>query len=94
MLRAVPYLYGDRITDADGQELLDRLEARGTQGATMAVVMIKRGHPRDATSADGVDTRQAILLELVEWDDLASTAPSLVVLRDRLASLHEGRGMA
>jgi hypothetical protein len=87
----VPYLYGDRITDAVGQELLVRLRARGTPEATMAALMITRGHPHNATSATGLETRQAILLELVEWDDLDGTAPGLVRLRDRLAGQEQGR---
>ena len=87
----VPYLYGDQITDANGEELLARLRTRGTPEATMAARTITGGHPRDATSASGLETRQAILLELVEWDDLAGTAPRLVRLRDRLAGPQQGR---
>ena len=91
MLRGMPYLYGDRITDADGEELLVRLRARGTAEADMAARTIKGGHPREATSATGLETREAILLELVEWDDLARDAPGLVRLRDRLAGPRQGR---
>ncbi len=46
---------------------------------------IRSGHPRDGTAASGLETRDAILLELVEWDDLAHSAPGLLRLRDRLA---------
>ena len=57
----------------------------------MAARTIAAGHPRDATEATGLETRQAILLELVEWNDLAGTAPGLVRLRDRLAGPQQGR---
>jgi hypothetical protein len=86
----MPYLYGDRITDADGEELLTRLRARGTPEAEMAARTIRGGHPRDATAASGLETREAILLELVEWDDLAGSAPGLVGLRNRLAGPQQG----
>jgi hypothetical protein len=85
MLWVVPYLYGDRITDAEGEELLVRLRARGTPEAEMAARTIRGGQPRDATVVSGSETRDAILLELVEWGDLAGSAPGLVRLRDRLA---------
>ena len=84
-LSVVPYLYGDRITDAEAEALLVRLRARGTAEAEMAARTIHSGHPRDATAASGSETRDAILLELVEWDDLARSAPGLLRLRDRLA---------
>jgi hypothetical protein len=56
----------------------------------MAARTIRGGHPRDATAASGLETREAILLELVEWDDLASSAPGLVGLRNRLAGPQQG----
>jgi hypothetical protein len=85
MLRVVPYLYGDRITDDELEELLVRLRARGTREAEIAARTIRGGQPRDATAASGSETRDAILLELVEWGDLTGSAPGLARLRDRLA---------
>jgi hypothetical protein len=81
----MPSLYGDRITDAEAEELLVRLRARGTPEAAMAAQTIRSGHPRDATAVSALEARGAILLELVEWVDLAGSAPGLVRLRDRLA---------
>jgi hypothetical protein len=86
MLSVVPYLFGDQITDGEAEELLKRLRARGTVEATMAAQTISGRQPRDATAASGLATRDAILLELVEWDDLPRSAPRLVRLRDRLAA--------
>jgi hypothetical protein len=87
----VPYLYGDRITDANGAELLERLRARGSSGATLAAGTIGKGARRDATAASGLKTREAILLELVEWDNLAGSAPGLARLRARLSGPQQGR---
>lgn len=87
----VPYLYGDRITDANGAELLQRLQARGTSESILAAKTIGKGAGRDATAASGLTAREAILLELVEWDDLAGSAPGLVRLRDRLSGPQQGQ---
>ena len=87
----MPYLYGDRITDANGAELLQRLRARGTSESILAAKTIGKGAGRDATAASGLTAREAILLELVEWDDLAGSAPGLVRLRDRLSGPQQGQ---
>ena len=91
MLCVMPYLYGDRITDANGEELLVRLRARGSAGATIAAQTIGKGPRRDATAVSCLRAREAILLELVEWDDLASSAPGLDRLRARLSGPQRGQ---
>ena len=85
MQSVVPSLYGDRITEAEAEALLVRLRARGSPEAAVAAQTIRSGRPRDATVASALEARDAILLELVEWVDLADSAPGLVGLRDRLA---------
>ena len=87
----MPWLYGDRITDADAAELLARLRARDTSQATLAAATIASGQGREATAATGLEVREAILLELVDWDDLDDTAPGLARLRDRLSGPQQGR---
>ncbi len=83
-------LYGDPITDDDAAELLARLQARGTAEATRAVETIEKGQGRYATPATTLAVRETILRELIEWDDLESSAPSLARLRDRLAGPQQG----
>jgi hypothetical protein len=77
-------LYGDPITDDDAAELLARLHARGTAAATKAVETIEKGQGRYATAATTLAVQETILRELIDWDDLDSSAPSLARLRDRL----------
>ena len=89
MLAAV-YLYGERVTDAERDDLLARLRERGTPEAASAVTTLVGGHTRSATPESGMDVEKAMLLELVEWADLEGSAPGLVRLRDRLAGPMRG----
>ncbi len=91
MLDAMPRLYGDRITDAESAELIARLRARGTAEATTAADTVGKGPSRDATVATSLVAREAIALELREWDGLDAVAPSLARLRDRLATPQQDR---
>jgi hypothetical protein len=84
-------LYGDQITDDDVAELLARLQARGTPEAGRAAETIEKGQGRYATAATALEVRITIMLELLEWDDLDTDAPSLARLRDRLAGPQQGR---
>jgi hypothetical protein len=84
-------LYGDPISDEDAAALLARLQARGTAEAMKAVETIEKGQGRYATPATTLAVRETIVRELIEWDDLESSAPSLARLRDRLAGgPHQG----
>ena len=86
----MPRLYGDRITDAESAQLIAKLRARGTADALIAANTVSKGPGRDATVATSLQARDAILLELQDWDDLDATAPSLAILRDRLAAPKQG----
>jgi hypothetical protein len=57
----------------------------------MAAQTLGTGQGRDSTAATGLEVRDAILLELVEWDDLDSIASGLARLRDRLSGPQQGR---
>jgi hypothetical protein len=87
----VPLLYGNRVSDAENAELIVKLRARGTSGATMAADTVGKGPRRETTVATALEAREAILFELREWNDLATNAPGLVGLRDRLAGPQQGR---
>lgn len=80
----MPYLYGDRISDAESGMLIERLNARGTEEARRAAEVC--GHVRSATrtAASAQEARGVILAELVRWKDLDKTAPDLARVRDRL----------
>jgi len=86
----MPRLYGDRISDAESAELLAKLTARGTPDALVAVSTVGRGPGRDATVATSERARDAILLELQDWEGLDQTAPGLAGLRDRLSAPRQG----
>ena len=90
MLNVMPRLYGDRISDAESAELIAKLRARGTSDALVAANTVGKGPSRDATVATSLQARDAILLELCDWEDLDETAPSLAALRDRLAAPQQG----
>jgi hypothetical protein len=90
MLGSVPRLYGDRISDAESAELIAKLRARGTSDASIAALTVGAGANRDATAATSLQARDAILLELLDWDALDEEAPSLAGLRDRLACPQQG----
>lgn len=87
----MPYLFGDRISDAERAELLARLNARGTPEAVDAADTIRLGAGRESTAASGLRAREAIVKELLEWDDLGQSAPGLVAVRDRLSANKQGR---
>ena len=89
--RWVPLLYGNRISDAESAELISKLRARGTSGATAAADTVGTGPRRDTTAESSLQARNAILFELQEWNDLATKAPGLVGLRDRLSGPQQGR---
>jgi hypothetical protein len=92
MLDVMPRLYGDRITDAESVELIARLRARGTKEAIAAANTVGKGPSRDATVATSLVARDAIALELREWDCLEETSPTLARLRDRLSTpRHDSR---
>ena len=86
----MPRLYGDRITDAESAELIAKLRARGTSGAIVAADTVGRGPGRDTTVATSIQARDAILLELCDWDELDTRAPGLASLRDRLSGQQQG----
>lgn len=86
----MPRLYGDRISDAESAELIAKLRARGTSDATIAADTVGRGPGRDTTVATSLKARDAILLELRDWDELDTKAPSLAGLRDRLSGAQQG----
>ena len=90
MLDVMPRLYGDRISDAESAELIAKLKARGTSDALVAANTVGKGPSRDATVATSLQARDAILLELRDWEDLDEKAPSLAGLRDRLAAPQQG----
>lgn len=82
----MPEIYGHRIGDAAAAELIAKLRARGTTEAAKAAEAI--GHTRtrrDATAEESLQERNAIMLELDEWENLDATAPALADLRDRLS---------
>jgi hypothetical protein len=83
----MPSLYGDRITEMESADLLTRLQARGTPAATMAVETIRPGARRDATHGTSEQVRAAILVELLDWDDLPA---GLAAVRDRLSGPQRG----
>jgi hypothetical protein len=77
-------LYGHPVSDESLNELLRRLRLRSTEAATLAVGSFSGGASRNATVETAAEIRDAILLELHEWDELDSEAPELVRVRDRL----------
>jgi hypothetical protein len=83
----MPYLYGDRITEVESADLLARLRARGSAEATMAAETIRPGVRRDATHGTSEQVQAAILVELLDWDNLT---PGLAVVRDRLSGPQRG----
>ncbi len=91
MLGSMPRLYGDRISDAESAELVAKLRARGTSQATIAANTVGKGPSRDTTVATSLQARDAILLELRDWEDLDEKAPSLAGLRDRLSTPQQDR---
>lgn len=86
MLRLMPNLYGDRISEAESAALIARLRTRGTPDAIAAVAAIGTGPTRNATAANSLRTRDAILVELREWHGLGEDAPGLARLKRRLSS--------
>ena len=90
MLGVMPRLYGDRITDSESAELVAKLRARGSTDALVAANTVGKGPSRDATVATSIQARDAILLELQDWDDLDAQAPNLAALRNRLAAPRQG----
>ena len=78
-------LYGYTVQEEELAKLLRRLRARGTPSATDAATTIRRGKAvREAETA--TETREAILVELREWNDIDYDAPLLAALRDRLSA--------
>ncbi len=90
MLAPVPLIYGDRVSDAESAQLIDRLRSRGTPAALAAANTVGRGPSRDATAATSTQAREAILFELNSWPGLDENAPSLAALRDRLSAPPRG----
>lgn len=86
MLGSMPYLYGDRVSDAEGAELIARLRARGTTEAIAAARTFRAGPLRGATAANSLQARDTLLIELRDWEDLDEEAPRLAGLHDRLSS--------
>jgi hypothetical protein len=90
MLASVPLIYGDRVSDAESAQLIDKLRSRGTSAALVAANTVSRGPSRDATAATSTQAREAILFELKAWADLDDSAPNLAALRDRLSAPPRG----
>ena len=77
------------MSDAESALLVEKLRSRGTSAALVAANTVSRGPSRDATAATSTQAREAILLELTEWDGL-DEAPNLAALRDRLSAPPRG----
>jgi hypothetical protein len=90
MLAPVPLIYGDRVSDAESAQLIDKLRSRGTSAALVAANTVSRGPSRDATAATSTQARAAILFELNAWAGLDESAPNLAALRDRLSAPPRG----
>lgn len=86
----VPLIYGDRVSDAESAQLIDKLRSRGTSAALVAANTVSRGPSRDATAATSTQAREAILFELKAWAGLDDSAPNLAALRDRLSAPPRG----
>jgi len=86
----VPLIYGDRVSDAESAQLIDKLRSRGTSAALVAANTVSRGPSRDATAATSTQAREAILFELNAWTGLDESAPNLAALRDRLSAPPRG----
>lgn len=86
----VPLIYGDRVSDVESAELIDKLRLRGTSDAIVAANTVSRGPSRDATAATSTTAREAILFELRAWAGLDESAPNLAALRDRLSAPPRG----
>ena len=78
------------MSDAESALLVEKLRSRGTSAALVAANTVSRGPSRDATAATSTQAREAILLELTEWDGLDESAPNLAALRDRLSAPPRG----
>ena len=68
-------------------ELVARLRSRGT-AASLAAADTLSGSPsadRSASAETSGLTREAIVFELNQWDNLQEASPHLTALRDRLA---------
>ena len=68
-------------------ELVARLRSRGT-AASLAAADTLSGSPsadRSASAESSGLTREAIVFELNQWDNLQEASPHLTALRDRLA---------
>jgi hypothetical protein len=78
------------VSDAESALLIEKLRSRGTPAALVAANTVSRGPSRDATAATSTQAREAILLELTEWDGLDASAPNLAALRDRLSAPPRG----
>ena len=89
----MPHLYGIPISVAENTELIARLRVRGTRDATAAAVALGTTRNPKSTATTALQVRDAILLELREWEDLANTT-SLAALRDRLKTATEGDVMS
>jgi hypothetical protein len=78
----VPLLYGNPISAAEDTELIARLRARGSRDSIVAAVTLGTIRNPKSTASTAQQVRDAILLELREWEDL-DNATSLAALRDR-----------
>ena len=80
----MPHLYGDRITTVENAELISRLRARGTDDAMAAANTLATSRNPKSTATTALQVRDAILLELRDWEDLGKNT-RLAALRHRLA---------
>jgi len=90
----VVLLYGEPIPPAEADELLSRLAGRGTSEAATAARLLGERKTRNANAATGLEARDAILLELIEWKELDTSALGLAHLRDRLSPQQHGSRLA
>ena len=86
----MPYVFGDRISEVEREDLLTRLRARGSSEAAVAAETICRGVGRRPTQDTSAATQAAILVELHDWAELDKTAPGLAAVRDRLSGPQRG----
>jgi hypothetical protein len=82
----VALLFGYRVQEEEIAQLLRRLRVRGTPSAADAVRTIRRGRAVGEAPETATETREAILVELREWNDIEHDAPLLAALRDRLSA--------
>ena len=81
----MPRLYGKSISEAEYAELLRRLRGRGTRTADLAADTFSESSAiRHATPESADEVRDAVRLELREWNTLDSDAPGLTAVRDVL----------